>query len=131
MAIWKENGSVYFENKAHSTSSRIGFDGGGNEVVPAINLDSLLTDYIKVTVDIMKMDIEGAEETVLTGKEALLEKVDHIIVEIHPYLCNQDHVVGVLRRAYSYLYRIPGRASAKPLILAARRPYPFPEYNIS
>jgi hypothetical protein len=79
----------------------------------------------------MKMDIEGAEEAVLCGSETALRSVDRLVVEVHPQLCDQDWVIAVLRSTYDFLYRIPGRRSAKPLLLASHQPYPFPDYSLT
>jgi FkbM family methyltransferase len=47
--------------------------------VPAITLDSLLAHR----VDLVKMDIEGAEEQVLSASHKL-HHIDHLILELHP-----------------------------------------------
>ena len=130
-AAWKTDGQMRFENREYSTSSRIGAEGAGDEVVPAISLTTLLSQHVCVPVDLMKMDIEGAEEAVLCGSETALRSVDRLVVEVHPQLCDQDRVIAVLRSTYDFLYRIPGRRSAKPLLLASHQPYPFPDYSLT
>jgi FkbM family methyltransferase len=128
-AVWKADGEVPFENRDYSTSSRIGLNGIGDEVVPAISLATLLARHVRTPVDLMKVDIEGAEEAVLCGSEPALQNVDHLVVEVHPQLCNQDRVVATLRSVYDFLYQIPGRRSSKPLLLASHQPYLFPDYR--
>jgi FkbM family methyltransferase len=58
-----------------------GATSGGIEV-PAITLDVLLEQSEISRVDLLKMDIEGAEREVL-AKGGYLDKVQHIIAELH------------------------------------------------
>lgn len=48
--------------------------------VPIVTLDSLITQH----VDLLKMDIEGLEQKVLTKSAEALSKVDRIFMEYHP-----------------------------------------------
>lgn len=128
-ALWKENGKISFENRTYSTSSRIDSDVTNGKLVPSIDLPSLLLTHVGAYVDVMKIDIEGAEEAVLCGNEDLLRThVENLIVEVHPTLCNHDRVVETLREAYDFLSYVPGRRSSKPLLVASRRSYGLPEY---
>lgn len=45
-----------------------------------------LADYLTKRVDMLKMDIEGAEYTVLKSCSHLLHLVDHLFVEYHSYI---------------------------------------------
>ncbi len=128
-AVWSGDGEVRFENRRFSTSSRVGDATTGDELVPAIGLPALLSRLAPTPVDLLKMDVEGAEEAALCGHEALLRDVAHLVVEVHPQLCDHDRVVACLRSAYDHLYRIPGRGSDKPLLLATRRPQPWTTYG--
>ena len=47
-----------------------------------------LTDYLTEPVDLLKLDIEGAESTVLRATGDKLQAVKHIIMECHPTLNN-------------------------------------------
>ncbi|MEZ4650453.1 MAG: FkbM family methyltransferase [Candidatus Eisenbacteria bacterium] len=128
-AIWKEDGRIAFQNSEFSTGSRIAKSGTGNETVPAVTLGSVLS-RIPSTVDLLKMDIEGAEEDVLVGNEALLaERVRTMVVEIHPGRCSIENVIASLRRSHEHLYFIFGRAMAWQVVLASQRPLPFLDYR--
>jgi FkbM family methyltransferase len=50
--------------------------------VPAITLDELLERYALARVDLLKMDIEGAEREVLAAGN-YLDAVQHIVAELH------------------------------------------------
>jgi FkbM family methyltransferase len=126
-AAWGGDGTVSFETTAFSTGSRVSTEG--KESVPARSLSSILSDVMPLSVDLMKVDIEGAEEAFLAGKAEALARVDNLIVELHPGRCNTDAVVETLRQAYPRLYLIPGRASSKPLLLATRQEFTLPLYG--
>ena len=127
-ALWKHNGHVNFENKEYSTGSRINLDLKTTEIVPAINLPTLLSKC-GVPVDVMKLDIEGAEEAVLTDNQDTLQSINTLIIEIHPHLCNQERIVTILREIYNFLYYIPNRRSSKPLLVASHKAFSLPIFR--
>lgn len=53
------------------------------EYIKAITLDSLLANQHIETIDILKIDIEGAEKEVFDSSESWIGKVNIIIVELH------------------------------------------------
>jgi len=93
------------------------------------SLETLCQRHVGADVDLMKVDIEGAEEAAICGHERALARVANLVVELHPDLCRHDRVVASLRGSYEFLYRVPGRRSSKPLLLASRSRRPFPEYR--
>jgi FkbM family methyltransferase len=114
-AVWGSSGEIRFQTSKH-TSTQGSVSQQGNEVVNAITLAQLLNN-LQGKVDILKMDIEGAEEEVLCTSESLLSRVKHLIVQIHPARINQERVEKVLRQKFDFLYRVPSR-SPNPLLLA-------------
>lgn len=54
---------------------------GGDRSAPALTVADVMPDR---QVDLLKMDIEGAEQGVLAAGEGWAERVDHILVETHP-----------------------------------------------
>lgn len=68
----------------------------------------LLSDYITETVDFLKMDIEGAEESVIKECEDKLHLVDRMFIEFHyTYNDNTNNLSSLLsildRNNYNYL----------------------------
>jgi FkbM family methyltransferase len=51
--------------------------------VMALTVDDLLHDYGLERIDILKIDIEGAEKEVFSNSSSWLAKVDAIIIELH------------------------------------------------
>lgn len=74
-AVAKESGTVPFADSDESWGGKI---GSGNQRVPAISLDRLLAE----PVDVLKLDIEGAEFDVVPGSERL-SSVRVVVGEIH------------------------------------------------
>ena len=129
-AVWKEAGQIGFQNSEFSTGSRIAGDGMGNEMVPAVTLRSILGDVSSAPVDLLKMDIEGAEEDVLVGNESLLsERVRSMVVEIHPGRCSIENVIASLGKSHQHLYFLFGRESAWQVVLSSSEPLPFLDYR--
>jgi len=130
-AVWKEDGEIEFQNFEASTSSRIAAGGKGNETVPSASLGTILGETAGGRkIDLVKMDIEGAEEEVLAGNEQLIaERVENMVVEIHPGRCSIENVISSLRKSYPNIYFIFGRKSAWQVVFASCREYPFTEYR--
>ena len=74
--------------------------GGRTFEVAARRLDDVLDDDRVERVDLLKMDIEGAEATALAGLEGRLSdgRIDRVLLEIHPQQLRQlgDSVDGVI-----------------------------------
>lgn len=122
-AAWSQDGTIAFSNAALSTASRVTTETG-DERVPAWTLARLLAQA-GGWADLVKVDIEGAEEAVLGGGQGELAQIGTLVVEIHPDRCRELAIMGVLRDAFPRLYAIPGRKSSKPLILATRHDAPW------
>jgi hypothetical protein len=62
-------------------------DGGGKagESIQAVTVESLMKDHGMSSIDILKLDIEGAEKKVFSANDtSWLSKVRVIICELHP-----------------------------------------------
>jgi FkbM family methyltransferase len=55
-----------------------------------------LADYLDKKVDLLKMDIEGAEYTVLKDCASGMKNVDHIFVEYHSFTGKEQHLEEIL-----------------------------------
>ena len=51
--------------------------------VKAITVDKIMKDYSLTKIDILKVDIEGAEKEVFSNSSSWIENVDSIIIELH------------------------------------------------
>lgn len=55
-----------------------------------------LADYLQQRVDFLKLDIEGAEFTVLSDCKYLLKNVDHLFVEYHSFINQKQKLEEIL-----------------------------------
>jgi FkbM family methyltransferase len=77
-ALWSQDGEMPFRTSWHSTGGRLG--GQGDFRVPTRSLDSLIAEH--GDVDLLKLDIEGAEFSVIPSTRAL-RRVRRIVAELH------------------------------------------------
>ncbi len=62
--------------------------------VPAVSLDTAVNDHCDSPVDLLKLDVEGAEYDILYGASAdTLDRIDRIVGEFHPH---PDHDIDEL-----------------------------------
>ncbi len=54
-----------------------------SETVPAVTVETVMSQYGIEFIDILKLDIEGAEKEVLEGSSAWIDKVGAIALETH------------------------------------------------
>ena len=94
-ALSNRNGEAQFEiNRSEASSSLLPIDPRNTEwfsrdlrvaqtvQVPTLTLPSLMEEQGFQTVDLLKLDLQGAERFVLTGGEAVLDRVRVIYTEI-------------------------------------------------
>lgn len=104
-----------------SMSDRIDIDG---EIeVQAISLVSLLSKLAPdgASADLVKIDIEGSEEVFLFAEPNVLNRINTLVIELHPDLCDIDRVRVLLDKYFDQIVNIEGRNSTKPLLLCTRK----------
>jgi FkbM family methyltransferase len=80
-AIWHEEKMVSISNRG-GNSSIVGPEGEENSEVLAITLETLFSRYDLKEIDVMKIDIEGAEfDLILNTPEETLAKIKHLVLE--------------------------------------------------
>jgi FkbM family methyltransferase len=103
-ALWNENtkinlvdpnlGKWGFMTEAKETA---GHYGNTLHEVPGMTVDFIMKQHKLRHVDILKIDIEGAEREVFADTSAWLSKVDTLIVELHERMksgCNRAFYAG-------------------------------------
>lgn len=118
-AAWKDGAPVRFSDAGDAMSHRV--SATGRLSVAGITLEELI-DMAAPTgaVDLLKVDIEGAEEAFLCDGSGGLARVGNLVIELHPDLCDACRVDELLRRSFASVERIGGRTSSKPLLLCRR-----------
>jgi FkbM family methyltransferase len=128
-AVWKEDGFISFETREFSGSSCISSEG--RETVPSVSFATVLKQIPNdQNIDLIKIDVEGAEEAVLLhhSRDVFL-RIKNLVIELHPKVCDTDAVIHLLRENFEYLYEMPGRKSSKPLLIATRRAINLPLFQ--
>jgi FkbM family methyltransferase len=95
-AVGSTDGTVCFSEAQESNIGRTGF---GDRTVPMVSMFSVLSRLPLGYADLVKMDIEGAEQDLLSGDLSWLEKVKSLIIEFHPTLVDYPGLVNRLREA--------------------------------
>ena len=65
--------------------------------VMAMTIDKIMKEYTLTKIDILKIDIEGAEREVFSDTSSWIEKIDSIIIELHERIkagCNRSFFIG-------------------------------------
>lgn len=82
-AIHTQDGFILFDDSGLSYNTKISDRG---DEVEAVSVHTLLNHYGIDKVDLMKIDIEGAEKDILGENNEWLAKTENIIIELHkPY----------------------------------------------
>jgi len=110
--------SVFLSQDSASWGNRTrDLAGHPNDVeVPAITIDGLMREHGLDTIDVLKVDIEGAEAT-LFARPQFLERVRFVIIELHG-----TYTVETLRRDIGPLGFLvsPGRPGGPIMVTASR-----------
>jgi FkbM family methyltransferase len=120
-AAWKDNSDVFIKTDGDSMGHKVSDDGGSK--IKGITLQELIStqqERSKTTqIDILKVDIEGAEEAFLADTEdnkASLENVKNLVIELHPNYCDVTGVETLIKACYKHIIPQMDRLSDKPLL---------------
>lgn len=118
-AAWKDGSPVRFSDSGDAMSHRV--SQTGRLSVAGITLEELIGMAAPTgEVDLLKIDIEGAEEAFLCDGPGGLARVRNLVIELHPDLCDTGRVDELLKRSFASVERMGGRTSSKPLLLCRR-----------
>jgi FkbM family methyltransferase len=122
-ALWDRDGEVSFDSGGLSMGWHVS-TVETRERVPAARLDTYLANRLPggERVSLLKIDIEGAEERALSACPEVLDRVDAVLVEIHPPSCDEEAVLRLLRGRFPRLYELGVPHQSFPVVVAARRP---------
>jgi FkbM family methyltransferase len=113
VAIWIDNGvnhliepTEFISNNGLSTMNAGPSDSQRSHTVTSMTLDAALEDHHVRTVDLLKIDIEGAETAVFRASFGLLKsrRIKHIVFEAHR--ADYDATTSILRDAGYSIGRI-------------------------
>ncbi|MBL4886934.1 MAG: FkbM family methyltransferase [Flavobacteriaceae bacterium] len=86
--VFKKNNRIIFDNKVNFIETFL----SDHESKGVITIDSFIKKENIETVDVVKIDVEGAELKILKGmRESIKKFKPHLLIEIHPfYLLNVE-----------------------------------------
>ncbi len=110
-AVWNENTTVSFANEGADGGSLV--TGTKTMEIPATRLKDWLEK--ESVIDLLKMDIEGAETIVMQDCQDSLQAVQHIFIEYHSYLGQPQSLDTILHilTANGFRYFIRSEADRK------------------
>lgn len=113
-AAWEDDSYISFDQSVNSMNQKI--KDGGKTRVQGISLDALLQETGLQEIDLMKVDIEGAEEAFLQGQKENLKKVKRLVIELHKDYCDTTKVQELLKGIYKNISQLNDRNSSKPVL---------------
>jgi FkbM family methyltransferase len=119
-AVWTGNGSASWQMEGIDGSHLGAGDGSTGKTVTVRTID--LRDYLDASVDLLKMDIEGAEYEVITHADEKLKNVKAISLECH---VDQKTVIsfgGILRTLSELGFKVSVAGSVGPWRDLVRQP---------
>jgi FkbM family methyltransferase len=109
-AIGPKDGSVCFELSDYSNKGKVVFDnpveGGETQVeIEMISMPTLLANLSPTEeIDLLKLDIEGGEEQLLSSNLFWLKRIKSIIAEFHPRKVDYPGLVKIIEaEGFSYI----------------------------
>ncbi len=84
-AVIDKDGTVSFKSEAAKYNSKVQ-EGGGQKNVKAVNMSSVHENFALDHIDLLKIDVEGAEKYIFSGNTSWLDKIDNNIIELHSAL---------------------------------------------
>ena len=95
-AVWREDGEVRFQREGADSGAIEGTSSGleaATVVVPAVRLRTLLT---RERIDLLKLDVEGAEPAILEDCADALDGVASMLLDIHEFDPARRHTPALL-----------------------------------
>lgn len=115
-AAWKNTDVLTFSTTGDSMGNKV--SPGGDIEVGGITFAEIvkMASPDNAPIDLMKIDIEGAEEAFFETADSVLDKVKSLVIELHPKSCDTEAVIKKLEQRYKNIQEIPGRVDSKPVL---------------
>jgi FkbM family methyltransferase len=116
-AAWEDDKPVSFSGSGDTMGHRV--TQAGELKVQGASFQTLM-QQAGGRVHIIKLDVEGAEETVLAAAPAVLQSTESLVIEIHPKSCSKENVMQILKEHFAKIMPVQGRQTSKPLFWCTR-----------
>ena len=124
-AVWSNNGPIYLHRSKSSLGHHVENIPSG-ELVKSYTLDDLYKKTGWKKIDLIKMDIEGAELTLIRFNSKALARAKFVLIEIHGDDQDIQSVKLEVKNIFPSVYRIKNRGSCKPIFLFAKKDISLP-----
>ena len=115
-AAWKNNDVLKFSTAGDSMGNKISPDGDIEvDGITFVEIVEMATENTP-SIDLMKIDIEGAEEAFFETADQALDRVKNLVIELHPKSCDTDSVINKLKKRYKNIHEISERIDSKPVL---------------
>ena len=114
--IWKSDGGLVLDRRNISIGHRVTERQEG-ERIPSLTLASLLGEIGWEDIDLIKMDIEGAEAEVVPTVPDVLARTSVLIIEVHTDRIDPIDTYRTLAEVFSRCWQLNDRASNKPVFV--------------
>ena len=120
-AAWKNNKTINFSTTGDSMGNKV--SEFGDTQIKGLTFKQVydIASEYNTTIDIMKIDIEGAEEAFFETADLCLGKIKHLVIELHPKSCNTNIVREKLQQNFQYIYEVPNRIDTKPVLYCSNK----------
>jgi FkbM family methyltransferase len=123
--VWGSQGPLTIVRRGLALAHRV-VEGVGDDAVQGITLQALVESLAWPRVDLIKIDIEGGEESVVPAAADVLRECPALLVEVHTDRIDAAPVLATLHSVYRHAWQLNDRLSAKPLYLWARDAFDLP-----
>lgn len=119
-AVTDYSGQIAFDDNRPSYDGHIAAAGRTGRMVRCCTLDEIVASCGLDRIDLLKIDIEGAEREVLRSSAACLQKVGTIIIELHGDYSLSDFEKDVAPLGFTVIP--PGTQHGNAMVIAVARP---------
>jgi FkbM family methyltransferase len=113
-ALWPELGAVSVVGRGETWTYHAA-TGASGPTVPAVTVSELMKRFGLDHIDLLKLDIEGAERDVLAAGDSWIGHVDAIVAELH-----DRYLPGCTRAFYAATKEFPVESRRGENVLVAR-----------
>lgn len=119
--VWGDDGPLTIQRRGLAMAHRV-IEGEGAETVNGISLASLVQSLGWQRVDLIKIDIEGGEESVVPAAIDVLRATGTLIIEVHTDRIDSKPVLDTLRTVFPHAWQVNDRSSSKPVYVLSHAP---------
>ena len=85
-ALWHFSGEIYLDNPNANTWAFRVSEQPSEKAVPTMDIDSILKQYQRSRVNLLKIDIEGSEKALFENEALWTEQIDYLVIETHDHI---------------------------------------------